>query len=182
VIVGGGDKQYLQELMDFARREQRRLPRIDWVGEVWGEAKWKYFQGADLFCLPSFSENFGLAVLEALQVGTRVLTTRQTPWTDVPSGNGGFITDPGETAAGIALEHFFAKPAWSLDQRSQLAERVQERYCWKSVGPAYLRFYESVCAGAGLTREGAASVPHAASQNRTTDAAVRPEIETMLNG
>jgi glycosyltransferase involved in cell wall biosynthesis len=182
VIVGDGDKRYLQELMNFARREERRLPRIDWVGDVWGEAKWKYFQAADLFCLPSFSENFGLAVLEALQVGTRVLTTSQTPWTDVPSWNGGFITDPGEAATGIALEHFFAKPSWSLEQRSQLAKRAQERYCWKKVGPAYLRLYESACAGSGLTRQGAASVPQAISQNRIGEAAVRPEIETMLNG
>ena len=47
------------------------------LGAVWGEERWKYFQGADLFCLPTHSENFGLAVLEACQVGTPALTPEQ---------------------------------------------------------------------------------------------------------
>ena len=61
-------------------RHASALPRVDWIGPVWGEARWPYFQGADLFCLPTHSENFGLVVLEAWQTGTPVLTTPGTPW------------------------------------------------------------------------------------------------------
>jgi glycosyltransferase involved in cell wall biosynthesis len=144
VIVGGGEKAYLCELMDFAEREQTRLPRIEWVGEVWGDEKWRYFQGADLFCLPSYSENFGLAVLEALQVGTRVLTTNQTPWTDVPSWDAGFICEPEETAVRSALEQFFVSTDWSAEQRNRLAAQIRARYAWDKVGPDYVRFYEDL--------------------------------------
>ncbi|MEP7338902.1 MAG: glycosyltransferase [Acidobacteriota bacterium] len=144
VIVGGGENAYLRELMDFVAREQTRLPRIDWVGEVWGDEKWAYFQGADLFCLPSFSENFGLAVLEALQVGTRVLTTNQTPWTDVPSWGAGFVTEPTEMAVRDSLEQFFARPEWPAEQRTRLAAQIRARYAWDTVGPGYLCFYEEI--------------------------------------
>jgi glycosyltransferase involved in cell wall biosynthesis len=70
VIVGGGDPYYVSKLRSLAASLADRLPKIDWVGEVWGAARWPYFQGANLFCLPTHSENFGLAVLEACQVGT----------------------------------------------------------------------------------------------------------------
>ena len=121
VIVGGGDASYVQKLREFAKREWKRLPRIDWMGEIWGDEKWAFFQGADLFCLPTFSENFGLAVLEALQVGTRVLTTDQTPWGVVPSWGAG-----------------------SIVQRQKLAAVIHRNFSWKQVGPHYLRFYESI--------------------------------------
>ncbi len=144
VIVGGGEKNYVDELMNFAAREQARLPRIDWVGELWSDEKWNYFQGADLFCLPSHSENFGLAVLEALQVGTRVLTTNQTPWTDVPSWGAGFISEPTEAAVRNALEEFFSCSEWPAEQRTQLAAQIRTHYHWNAVGPDYVRFYEDL--------------------------------------
>src|SRR5207249_723545 len=79
-IVGGGDPAYVKTLQNYCANSAAALPQIDWIGEVWGEERWKFFQGADLFCLPTHSENFGLAILESCQVGTPALTTRATPW------------------------------------------------------------------------------------------------------
>lgn len=145
VIVGGGEKTYLRELKNFAARERMKLPQIEWAGEVWGDDKWRYFQGADLFCLPSFSENFGLAVLEALQVGTRVLTTNQTPWSHLPSWGAGFVCEPTEHDVRRALESFFACPEWPAGERIRLAAQIHRSYGWDAVGPAYLRFYQDLC-------------------------------------
>ena len=69
-------------LRRFAERTPPHCRRIEWKGAVWGEARWPYFQGADLFCLPTHSENFGLAILDACQVGTPALTTTETPWSE----------------------------------------------------------------------------------------------------
>jgi glycosyltransferase involved in cell wall biosynthesis len=144
VIVGGGTNGYLRTLRSFARREQTRLPRVDWMGEIWGNARWPYFQGADLFCLPSFSENFGLAILEALQVGTRVLTTDQTPWSALSSWRAGFVVTPAEDAIRAALTNYLAHPEWPLEHRERLAADTHERFSWGNVGPAYVRLYEDV--------------------------------------
>jgi glycosyltransferase involved in cell wall biosynthesis len=144
VIVGGGEAAYVRELRDFVKRESARLPRLDWVGEIWGDGKWVYFQGADLLCLPSYSENFGLATLEALQVGTRVLTTNQTPWDIVPSLGAGMIVPPAEEAIRSALVTFLANPEWTTTQRAALASRIHDLFSWDVVGPPYLRFYEGI--------------------------------------
>jgi glycosyltransferase involved in cell wall biosynthesis len=152
-IVGGGDQIYVNELRGFASRQSTRLPRIDWLGEISGDAKWPYFQGADLFCLPSHSENFGLAILEALQVGTRVLTTDRTPWDMVPSWSAGMIAQPEKEVVQLALRTFLSNPEWTHDQRETLASRIHREFSWDAVGPAYLRFYERIARGVttGLT-------------------------------
>jgi glycosyltransferase involved in cell wall biosynthesis len=145
VIVGGGEPLYLRKLRRFQERHRSRLPRIDWVGEVWSEKKWAYLQGADLFCLPSYSENFGLAVLEALQVGTRVLTTTQTPWAAISSWNAGYVVEPTELAIGAVLaEHLRSSPRWSLKERASLADKIHKHFSWNAIGSRYLRLYEDV--------------------------------------
>ena len=149
VIVGGGEDRYVRKLKSFVQRESSRLPRVDWAGEIWGDAKWVYFQSADLFCLPSYSENFGLVILEALQVGTRVLTTDQTPWDIVLSLGAGMIVRPVEEAIRSALVEFLANPEWTNAQRATLASKIHRQFSWDAVGPAYLSFYEAIITNPG---------------------------------
>ena len=143
VIVGGGAGSYVRGLKAFVE-EQTRLPRVNWMGELWGEQKWRYLQGADITCLPSYSENFGFVILESLQVGTRVITTDQTPWDSIPSWNAGWIVRPRVDTLTTAIRQYLAHPEWSEDQRSRLAAETCERYSWEKIGPEYLRFYESI--------------------------------------
>ena len=144
VIVGSGEPRYVRELKIFAERSRAWMPTVEWVGDVWGEGKWPYFQGADLFCLTSSSENFGLAILEALQVGTRVLTTNRTPWHALPSWNGGFTVEPTEEPVRSALKEFLNRPEWPAENRAKLAAETQSRFSWEAVGPPYLRLYEEI--------------------------------------
>jgi glycosyltransferase involved in cell wall biosynthesis len=143
VIVGGGEPAYLAQLRAYANRLHARLPIIDWVGEVWGDNKWKYFQGADLFCLPSYSENFGLAVLEALQVGTPVLTTTTTPWAVAISDDRGYIAEPTVTSIKEQLDRYFSAPPWTPADRARLSAWTWEKFHWDTLAPRYLELYRS---------------------------------------
>jgi len=144
VVVGGGEAGYLGQLRALAREHHARLPIIDWVGEVWGSERWSYFQGADLFCLPSYSENFGLAVLEALQVGTPALTTTTTPWALALGEGRGYIAEPTVTSVKRQLDRFFAAPVWSPARRAQLADWAWARYHWDALAASYVELYRSV--------------------------------------
>jgi glycosyltransferase involved in cell wall biosynthesis len=46
--------------------------RITWAGMLGGDLKWGAFHTAELFCLPSHQENFGIVVAEALGCGLPV--------------------------------------------------------------------------------------------------------------
>jgi glycosyltransferase involved in cell wall biosynthesis len=141
VVVGGGESAYVQSLRARAKRLEQKLPPIDWVGEVWGDARWPYFQGADLFCLPSHSENFGLAVLEACQVGTPVLTTFTTPWGEWLRGDCAFISDPTVPAITAELRKFFSYPVATASMRCELAASIQREFSWAVLGPRYAALY-----------------------------------------
>jgi glycosyltransferase involved in cell wall biosynthesis len=144
IIVGGGDERTVRELRAFAKTHAASLPSVEWIGEVWGEAKWKFFQGADLFCLPTRSENFGLAVLEALQVGTPVLTTRATPWVEVIGGIRGWIAEPRVEDLHKSLVEFFATPRLTTSQRAEIARSTTAKFNWDTLIPRYVEFYHSL--------------------------------------
>lgn len=144
VVVGDGEPGYEQALRDFAAARAAKLPRIDWVGAVWGEERWPYFQGSDLFCLPTYSENFGLAVLEALQVGTPVLTTHTTPWGSQLAPPRGFICDPSAASVAGALAAFFAQPDATTSARASLSQWAHDHYSWQHLAGSYLEFYRSL--------------------------------------
>jgi glycosyltransferase involved in cell wall biosynthesis len=70
------------------------------VGDpIFGERKQRLFFTADLFILPTYSENFGLVVAEALAHGLPVLTTTGTPWSMLPERACGWCVEP--TVCGI---------------------------------------------------------------------------------
>ena len=144
VIVGEGEPEYLEQLKKLAEEKSRSLPRLDWVGAVWGEERWKYFQGADLFCLPTHSENFGLAVLEACQVGTPALTTVETPWAETLAGGRGFICRPCVEDIRNELARFFSGNRWSPEARVALAEWAWAHFHWDALAVRYVDFYRSL--------------------------------------
>lgn len=79
-IYGAGDAEYVRMLQ---MRANLSAGRIRLHGHVDGAAKAAAFAQADLFVLPSHSENFGIVVAEALAHGVPVLTTQNTPWQDL---------------------------------------------------------------------------------------------------
>ncbi len=73
---------------------------ISFLGPVHGEAKRAILFDADLFVLPTHSENFGMAIGEALAHGLPVLTTTAAPWSMLLQRGCGWSVEP--TVDGIA--------------------------------------------------------------------------------
>ena len=146
LAIVGPDEQpaYAAQCRDFISRNAGRLPRVDWIGPVWGEDRWSYFQGADLFCLPTHSENFGLAVLESCQVGTPALTTTETPWADEFTNGRGFIARPEAADLRALLADFFLEPRWAQERRQALSAWAWAGFDWAHLAARYASLYESL--------------------------------------
>ncbi|WP_372739252.1 glycosyltransferase [Neptunomonas sp.] len=67
---------------------------ITWTGMLKNEVKWGAIKAAEVFILPSHQENFGIAVAEALAVGTPVLISNKVNiWREIKEMNAGLVED-----------------------------------------------------------------------------------------
>lgn len=79
VIVGNGEADYIKSLENRVKTLELQ-DCIKILPPVFGDAKTKLYQESSLFCLPSFSENFGMVIAEAMSCGVPAITTKGTPW------------------------------------------------------------------------------------------------------
>jgi glycosyltransferase involved in cell wall biosynthesis len=104
VLAGSGDDVLLAELREQARN-LGIADNIVWTGFLQGDAKRAAFADADVFVLPSWSENFGIAVVEAMAAGCPVVVTDQVAiHGDISRAGAGYVVpcQPAAIAAAIA--------------------------------------------------------------------------------
>jgi glycosyltransferase involved in cell wall biosynthesis len=79
IVAGRGEERYERELKTqvYAAGLQET---IRFVGAASETEKWGFYRSAEVFVLPTLSENFGLVVAEALAAGVPVITTTAAPW------------------------------------------------------------------------------------------------------
>ncbi len=72
LVIAGPDQMSWQAALQQRSAELGVAERITWPGMLSGELKWGAFRCAELFCLPSHQENFGIVVVEAMACGLPV--------------------------------------------------------------------------------------------------------------
>lgn len=111
-------------------------------GEITDEEKWSWYQRADVVVLPSFSENFGLVVAEALAAGTPVITTTATPWSELPAKNCGWQVSPSVGGLAGAIHEATTMSPETLQQRGkQGANWVRGHFRWQDIAAQMIEFY-----------------------------------------
>lgn len=119
--------------------------RFIFTGALSDDKKWVAYARADLFVLPTYSENFGIVVAEALWAGVPVITTKGTPWQELEEYKCGWWIDIGVDSLTSAL-----KEAMSLDdiKRQEMGKRgrvlVEKKYTWDAVVKALVNGYEEI--------------------------------------
>lgn len=91
-IAGNGNSSYLTKLNNLIH-SLNLSDEINITGPKFGADKIKTYENADLFILPTYSENFGIVIAEALACGIPVITTKGTPWEDLQKEGIGWWTD-----------------------------------------------------------------------------------------
>jgi len=90
VVAGPLDDAFSLQMKELAAGHSQ----IIFTGMLSGDAKWGAFYGCDAFILPSFQENFGIAIVEAMACQKAVVITRNINiWREIITGGGGFLID-----------------------------------------------------------------------------------------
>lgn len=146
-IAGEGEETYINELKLLASR-LGVADYIHFIGGVYGNRKWELFSDADLFVLPTHSENFGIVVAEALACGTPVITTKGTPWGELETENCGWWTEVGTNPTVHALRAFLQLSTDDLEKMGHNGRKLVEcKYSSKKVAEDMVTLYKKVING-----------------------------------
>ncbi|WP_299231550.1 glycosyltransferase [uncultured Bacteroides sp.] len=140
-IAGEGDEDYILSLKKKAK-ELGISDMVCFCGGVYGEKKWELFRQADVFVLPTYSENFGIVVAEALASGTPVITTKGTPWEELNTENCGWWIEIGSESTKNALTDFLSLSSDELKGMGMNGRRlVEKKYSTKKIALDMFNLY-----------------------------------------
>ena len=139
-IAGYDEKGTRKRLVQ--RAASLGLRTVRFLGPVEGREKEELFSAAELFILPSRSENFGLVVAEALTRGLPVITTRGAPWGRIVEKNCGWWVEFGEKPLTAALTEALGKSPEELRRLGANGQAwVRRDYTWDACAEAFIALY-----------------------------------------
>lgn len=142
VIAGpdeGGHRRELERLI----AQQDVADMVTFTGPVADSDKWNLYRSAELFVLPSLSENFGVAVAEALASGVPVIATRASPWGDLPIHGCGWWVATGTAPLASALRVATAVRREGLRVMGRRGRTlVANHYTWESAAARMISAYQ----------------------------------------
>ena len=135
IVVAGGDEDgYLAKVEALIRANELQSD-FEFVGFVNGDRKQACFDLADIFILPTYSENFGIAVAEALANELPAITTTGAPWEELVEHRCGWWVAPGVQGISEALNEAMACDPAELKRMGKRGRQlVLNKYSWSQIG------------------------------------------------
>lgn len=130
VLAGPCSDPGYRDALDRLVRDLPRPAQVHWTGMLEGDRKWGALRAAEAFVLPSHQENFGIAVVESLAVGTPVLISRKVNiWQEIESAGAGLAETDDLAGTGRLLRRWQAlRPHERAGMGQRGAELFRERY------------------------------------------------------
>ncbi len=136
-IAGDGDERYVETLKQLAVQKGVDS-RITWMGWVDGWMRGALFKAGDVFVLPSLSENFGLAAVEAAACGIRVVVSAEVDAGPMLESVGAATISRGHLS--LAIKRALDQPHDPVEQ----SRRVLNNFGWNTVGKKIRAMYEDI--------------------------------------
>lgn len=128
IIAGEGETDYVEGLKQRAK-DYGIGHLFNFVGGVYGNKKYNLYRNADFFVLPTYCENFGYVIAEALAVGTPVVTTQETPWCSLEENNCGHWVPLKQEDITNAIKDMIGKDDAELETMGRNARKLIETQC-----------------------------------------------------
>lgn len=143
----GPDNEGHQAILERLVRDLP-VPRVMFEGSLFGESLSRAYQAAQLYVLPTFSENFGITVAEALANGTPAMVTRGAPWSGLIRERCGWWIDIGLAPLTDALRDALSLTVRERNDMGARGRNWMERdFGWSRIGGMMETTYEWILGG-----------------------------------
>ena len=126
VLIAGPDEGGHEAEIKAAVNDAGLSNVFQFIGAVDDERKWNLYRDADIYVLPSYSENFGVTVAEALGSGVPVITTTATPWQELETHRCGWWVEAGVEPLAEALTNAIGTSSEHLMEMGLRGRRLVE--------------------------------------------------------
>lgn len=142
VIAGNGADEYIHTL-NQSISNKNLSDTIAIIPPVFGEKKYNLYSQSAIFILPTFSENFGMVIAEAMSCGIPVITTSGTPWSQLNDLGLGWCVDLSVDNIAQALSSAMNNGIDSLYEIGmRCSQYIADNYQYTSVSDRLLKVYE----------------------------------------
>ncbi len=136
VIAGPDEDNTLEGLVSLVR-DLDLTRRVTFTGMLRGHLKWSALAASSLFVLPSHSEGFSVAILEALGSGVPALISHGCHFPEVSAAGAGWAIGAVEAEIVASLQQALSMPVEELREMGERGKQlVADRYTWEAVGKA----------------------------------------------
>ncbi len=144
ILAGSGELEYINFLKD--KITQHNLSKnVIFTGFVEGDLKNLLLQGSDMFVLPSFSENFGLAIAEAMAAECPVIVTKGIQITDqIIEYQAGLMSEDNEESLTKTISTLLDSDILRQKLGENGKKLVQEKYSWQVIAEKLSIIYKSI--------------------------------------
>ena len=142
VLIAGADEAGHRAEVERLALQLGVTAGVSFLGPLYEADKRDAFAGADLFVLPTHTENFGIVIAEALACSVPVITTQGAPWRELDEHHCGWWVAPDSVSIGAALVDAASR---SLEELRAMGARghalVASRYVWPLVAERTIGLY-----------------------------------------
>jgi glycosyltransferase involved in cell wall biosynthesis len=143
-IAGTGEGDYSKVLKSKVEKLGLQA-RVEFLGEVFGEAKENLFAESDVLVVPSYVENFGMVIAEALAHEVPVIAARGTPWKGLQTTDCGLWVENDAESLATAIRRMRRLPLKEMGKRGRCW--MQREFSWEAVSRQMLAVFQDCCCG-----------------------------------
>ncbi len=148
LVIAGPDFENTRAKLETLIEKADIREHVTFTGMLAGAHKWSALAAAQAFILPSYSEGFSMAVLEALGMRVPVIVTKNCNIPQVAQQGCGWVIEPNQGSIEHALNEFFRLPHAEASAMGARGKRMIDRhYQWAVIGAQMAEVYTWMLGG-----------------------------------
>jgi glycosyltransferase involved in cell wall biosynthesis len=153
VLAGTGEDAYVNHLRELVKRLGIQ-EQVLFTGLLQGDAVKEAYRAASLFVLPSWQENFGLSMVEAMAAECPIIVSDHVDLaSDIKKANAGLVVPPKAEETAEAITLLLGNEELRREMGSRGRQMVLEKFTWERCAREFHHVFEDILSGS--SRSGA---------------------------
>ncbi len=145
LVIAGPDNDGFAEVVRKWIEEQGIAAKVYWQEMLYGREVLEAYVDANVFVLPSFTESFGIAVIEAMACGLPVVISDQVNiWTDVLHSEAGLVVKLDALDIAHAIQVIVEDKKLAVRMGNSGRKFAKSRYAYDRIVGEVTRMYETI--------------------------------------